>query len=288
MKIYRTIPDSFSSFANRNYSKANVRIALENIYYRMGYAYFIEKIGCHDFNNLNCEEKIGKYFYLFPEDAILEGSKLLQNYHRLRGSTYLIIEYDVPEEVILKNIGYGDYTSDIMPMYIMETFIEKNDFGNIILSSNQIESDKKNKCLIDALNFFLENLQGIIGSSTDDDVEYYLDYFKSDNLKVLLSNKSELLSQLLESELYSSFIQQECELVSTPFITTRIAPINREFIFKELGDYNKIFEYYQTFGIHCDFSQEQKNLKKELLYCVDKDTADKEYIKKLLKEKKYI
>ena len=120
MKIYRVVPDSFATGERLN---ANDKVGSEDIYYKMGYTPFSEKIGRHNFNTLNCENKQGKYFYLFAEDAIQEGSNLINVYHRLGVDTFSVIEYDMPEDIIMKNIGYGDYTHDIMPLYLIESFI---------------------------------------------------------------------------------------------------------------------------------------------------------------------
>lgn len=284
MKIYRTIPDSFAKFANRNLPNPNDRIALENLYYRMKYVYFARnKQECHDFNNLNCENKIGKYFYLFPEDAILEGKKLLINYHRIINNAYLVVEYDLPEDIIFKNIGYGDYTNDIFSNYLMETFIEEHDFGDIVLSSNQIEQEIKDKGFIEAFDFFLERLQED-EMSMEDEIDFYQKYLGSSRL---FTNRNELLDKLVKSKLYTNFIEQECELVSTPYITNKIIPITSDFI-SRMRSFEKIAEYYQNLGIDCNFSKEQKDFKNELIYLTGKTPRDTEKVKKLLKEKKYI
>lgn len=83
----------------------------------------------------------GKYFSLFPEDAIVEGNNLIGNFHRLRANNFYIVEYDVPEELVLKSIG--DYTTGIMTCYIMETYIQKTDLIGEITSTEKITNNKK-------------------------------------------------------------------------------------------------------------------------------------------------
>ncbi len=61
----------------------------------------------------------------------------------------MILEYDIPIDMIMKHIGYGDYTYDIMPLYLIETFIEKDDFDGTVISSDDIDEHEKQKHLIE-------------------------------------------------------------------------------------------------------------------------------------------
>lgn len=156
MKIYRVITNTFTT--------ARVRLgltptALEDIYYDMGYISLLGNASFHKCNNIY--ENIsgdGKYFFLFPEDAILIGNQLLKIYHGLFYiDTFLVVEYDVPNELILKNIGYGDY-SNYWSRKILETFIEKEDLGNKIITTDSIGIERKTQSFI---NRFSDSIQKI-------------------------------------------------------------------------------------------------------------------------------
>lgn len=283
MKIYRVIPDSFATGKRMN---ANNRVSAEGIYYKMGYIPFSDKPACHDYNNLRCENKQGKYFYLFAEDAIQEGNSLINTYHRLSADTFLVVEYDVPEDIIIKNIGYGDYTDDIIPLFLAETFIEKNDLGSSTITSNQV---KENEILTNLVLVFEDSLKRMqeYGFSSYKDNEFYKDYFNVNSLSSI--NDEEIIKNaLLNSEFYRTLLSQQRELVLSTYITGKMLPVNMGFISYELGDWDEYSKYYQNLGIRCDFSKEHQDFKKELLNNIEKTDPDKEKIKKLLNEKKYI
>ena len=151
MKIYRVVPNSFASGERLK----NEKVFSEGIYYSMGYTSIPRKTP-HKFNNIKCEDKIGKYFFLFLEDAVAVGNSLIKNFHRLNSSTCTILEYDVPEELIFKHIGYDEYKSDIFPIYLAKTFIEKDDLGNNPLRSYDIADIEKEKYFLQAFERFLK------------------------------------------------------------------------------------------------------------------------------------
>ena len=85
------------------------------------------------------------------------------------------MEYDVPEDVITKNIGFGDYTKDTWsttPRIFLEAFVEKNDFGKNIVNSDEVSENEKR---INLLNSFKETLNRIRIEEylAFDDIEYY-------------------------------------------------------------------------------------------------------------------
>lgn len=283
MKIYRVVPDSFATGKRLN---ANENVNSEGIYYKIGYISFSNKIARHDYNNLQCEGKQGKYFYLFAEDAIREGNSLINVYHRLRANTVSVIEYDVPEDIIMKNIGYGDYTRDIMPRFLAETFIEKCDFGSHIITSDQVEKEKILRYLILVFKDSLKRMHEY-GFAAYEDSEFYKDYFDVNSLSSI--DDDEKIKHALEnSAFYHAFLNQQRELILSTYITGKTLPVNMKFISYELSNFDKYGEYYQTLGVRCDFSKEHREFKKELLYNIGKTNPDKEKIKRLLKEKKYI
>lgn len=279
MKVYRVVPNCF--FTGKKLDNSG-KISLESLYYKMGYTSFSSKVKRDDYNSLNCKNYQGKFFYLFAEDAVFEGSSLINGYHRLRANICSILEYDIPEDMIIKHIGYGDYTYDIMPLFLIETFLEKDDFGSVILS-NEIAEDKKLKCLVETLK---DSLRIAEEYDSFEDKNYYKDLFQGFNLSSLTDE--EIMHVLLSKGFYSTFSNQQCELISSPFITGRIIPLSMVFLSDKLGNFNEISEYYQKLGIRYEFSKEHQNFKKELLNTIRYDSSDKENIKRLLKEKKYI
>lgn len=282
MKVYRAVPDSFVS--NKKLDQKSLR-GLEEIYYQMGYASFIGKMGNHDHNSLikNIKEE-GKYFFLFAEDAIQEASYLISGYHRLNMDTCLVVEYDIPEELILKMIGYGDYTGDIQSLYLIESYIEKNDFGNSIITTDELSIEEKTEILIKTLN---ESLKRILACQSYFDMLKYIEYFGDKKLESIIDNKQELAKVLVNSPFYNSFLNEKRQLIQSPYITGKIIPVNTNFWNKRFQNYNQIGDYYQNMGINCNFSEKQEQSKKEILYYLQKNSHNKEKVKQLLHQIKY-
>ena len=284
MKIYRVVPSSF--LTNQKLDSTELT-GVEDIYYKMGYSSFVGKRGFHAFNTM-CDsiDKEGKYFYLFPEDAIMEGNNLIGNFHKLRANNFFVVEYDVPEELILKNIGYGDYTIDIMPWYIMETYISKTDLIGDITSTEVISLDKKTEYLVDGMN---ESLKIIKEFKDLEEIMYYnevlgLPLFSISSLDSIINDKEKIKEILLDSNLYSSFLNENGQLIKTPYITGKIIPVNIGYISHEFRGWKNATEYFQSMDIRYDLSKEQNDFKEELI----KSSQDKSIVKSLLKERKYI
>lgn len=285
MKIYRVVPDSFVT-GRKIYQQSLTGV--EDIYYMAGYTSFLGKRGYHEYNNLgDCKDKDGKYFYLFAEDAVQEASKLIGGYHRLQMNTCSILEYDVPEDIILKNIGYGDYTEDIFPLHLLETYLEKSDLGQEIIATEELSEEAKTAYLVDTLSESLERIQKLDFSAYDDK-RFYKEYFNVDNLDSIMADKEKLREAILRSNFYHAFQKENGELIKSPYITKRIVPVNTDYLYHELRTFGKIGEYYQEYNLNCDFSEEQSKFKDELLNIVKRKEQDKEKIKSLLKDGKYI
>lgn len=289
MKIYRALPNIFVT-KNMNIKE---NIFLEDIYYKMGYVSCPNKVGGHNFNTLNCENLIGKYFYLFAFDAIYGGYTLIHNYHRLRADTFLVLEYDVPEDIILKHIGYGDYTDGILPNLLIETFIEKEDFCSKIISSDKILEKEKLRYLVTS---FKEIINALVNYKycAAKDIEYYIKLFFGNNLSSIskkiwgftgvelqsLTDK-EISENIVNSEFYSNFLNNSCDLILSPYITNKTIIVNWNFHTKL---YDNMSNYYQNLGIRFEEIEEYTELKEELLYSLSQN-QDKETIRKLLKSK---
>ena len=258
MKIYRVVPDSFVTGKRFN---AHGHVSSEDIYYRMGYIPFLDELAHHDYNNLQCKNKQGKYFYLF-------------------------VEYDVPIDIIMKNIGYGDYTRGIMPLFLAETFIEKRDLGSSIITSDQVKENELLKKIILAFKDSLKRIQEY-GSFAYADYQFYTDYFGIYDLSSI--NDEEIIKNaLLNSNFYSAFLYQQCELVLSTYITGKALPVNIEFISHKLGGLEEYSKYCKNLGVRCDFSKEHREFKEEFLSNIKKENPDNEQIKKLLRGKNYL
>lgn len=282
MKVYRVVPDSFVT--NRKLEQNPLR-GLEGIYYQAGYSSFVNKMGYHDYNNLAKDIKNeGKYFFLFAEDAIQEANFLIGGYHRLNMDTCLVIEYDIPEEIILKMIGYGDYTDDKHSLYLIESYIEKGDFGNSIITTDEISIEEKTGFLIRSLN---ESLKRILECQSLFDMIDYLKYFHGKKLESIIDNREEIAKVLINSSFYNSFMDERRQLIQSSYITRKVVPVNIRFWHEKLKSYKQIEDYYQSMGIDCNFSEEQNQCKKEILYYLQQDNQEKEKVKELLHQIKH-
>lgn len=264
MKIYRVVPDSFVT--NRKLESKQLT-GLEDIYYKMGYTSFLGKRGYHDFNTLaNYITEEGKYFYLFAEDAIQQAHSLIGGYHRLRMDTCLVVEYDFPEDIIIKHIGYGDYTEDIFPLYLIESYIGKSDLGNENITTTEIINERKIEILTQSLNDSLKRMQEYQLSAFDDKL-FYISYFGIDNLDSIIDDEERIKDAIISSPFYGSFMSENGELIKSPYVTGKIIPVNMGFLSHELhGDFDQVASYYQDMGLNCIFSREQNEFKDELLY----------------------
>lgn len=237
-------------------------------------------MGYHDYNSLAKDiKKEGKYFFLFAEDAIEGANSLIGGYHRLNMDTCLVIEYDIPEEIILKMIGFGDYTDDKHSLYLIESYIEKDDFGNLIITTDEISVEEKTDFLIRALN---ESLKRILECQSLFDMIDYLKYFNYKKLESIIDNTEEIANVLINNSFYNSFMDERRQLIQSSYITGKVVPVNRRFWHEKLKNYKQIEDYFQNKGIDCNFSEEQNKRKKEILYYLQQDNQEKEKVKKLL------
>lgn len=282
MKIYRVVPESLVTGKKINQQPLT---GVEDIYYMAGYTSFIGKRGFHEFNNVDIDKNIdGKYFYLFAEDAIEEASKLLRGFHQLSFDTCSLLEYDIPTDIVIKNIGYGDYTEDIYPWYLVETFIEKDFLGNKTITTAQLSDEEKFDYLEISLAETLRRIQEL-GYSSFNDCLFYKKLFDTKDLNSIINNFKASVGVIKDSNFYQAFMEENGELIKTKYITKKIVPVNSDYLYHELGDYEKISDYYKTgYDLNCDFSQEQSDFKDELLKAIKKKSGQ-EKIKRLLKEK---
>ena len=139
MKLYRVAPDIFDEMRIDNRSS-------EAVFNKGGYAFY-QWIGhVKDYNGENSiymglrEESL--YFYLFPEDAIKYGSKLFYS------DMAKLIEYDIPEELVIANAGVGIYGSDDDGIAV-ETAVAYSKLGDKEIDTHDISDDEREKLLLD-------------------------------------------------------------------------------------------------------------------------------------------
>lgn len=201
MKIYRVVPDLFLTGKKLNLAKKN---SFEHLYYKTGCTSFSDEVSVFDFNTLNTDYLKGKFFSLFFEDAVEEGNRFIKGYHRLNADVCAILEYDVPLDIIMKHIGYGDYSIGIRSIHLLETFVESSDIGS---KEVMITDEEKINNIVET---FAETLQMLpeYGAFIISDLEYYTNLFgyKLSQYKDLSSVSLERIKEiLLSSNIYSLF-----------------------------------------------------------------------------------
>lgn len=290
MKLYRVIPNVFS-FGRRLNSGTLSKV--EAIYYRMGYSSFKGRVGMHKHNNVftrNESIKEGKYFFPFLEDAIREGYYLLTRSHGLRDvGTFYIVEYDFPEDISVKHFGFGDYKeASGVQKPLMEFYVEKDDFitnQSIILRPNQISSEKEHKVLTTMLS---ETLKEAV-SNSEVDFMWYDDYFeKNYEFFSEVVKTPQKISDVIEGSRLS--LPLEGELIKSEYLTGNMVLINIPATMEKYESWQAASEYFATLG-RCDFSKEQDEFKKELLYlsgCNANCEKDGKKVLALLKSRKYL
>lgn len=295
MKLYRVVPNIFS-YKNRLNAKKIPDV--EAMYYKMGYASFSGEPSMHKYNNVVAQhEKIpeGKYFFPFLEDAIKQGYSLLTLSHKLQDvEAFYIIEYDFPEEIIIKHFGFGDYKDDLgIPNYLMEIYVEKKDFitsENASLDPQQIASKKKIEILLAMLN---ETLSSAMAQKNGDYLWYY-DYCERNYMTLSeFMDSPRLMQEAIEY--FPLYFPQKGELIKTNYRTGNMIMVNipnlvDKGIVTSYRDWPKASELFESFG-RCDFSQHQQEFKSELIELAGNNktgTKDPEGVLKLLRSANYL
>lgn len=297
MKLYRVVPNTFSTGKRLD---ADMISGAEDIYYKMGYASFLGKRGFHKYNSLfekNDTVGDGKYFFLFPEDAIRQGYYLLTRFHKLPEiESFYVVEYDFPIDIAFQYFGYGDYTfDDGLPNPLMEVFVEKKNFSintQDIITPNNIPEQTVNEVLLNSLTEVLES------AMTDNNSEYdryrYEEYARKNyyrNLEDFISDPKNIEHELKRSRMLWTFHSLKGELIKSPYLTGKIILINLRSIFSTYSSWKDASEYFQSMNIRYDLSKEQKAFKTEILeatgYC-NPNKKNSQLVKKLLQERNYL
>lgn len=290
MKLYRVVPNIFST--GKRLESTDI-VSVEALYYQIGYASFSGEFGMHKYNNVfekGEEIKEGKYFFPFLEDAIKQGYYLLTKSQKLLDvGTFYIVEYDFPADIVLKHFGFGDYRDDFgLPNYLMEVYIEKDDFittNSSVLTPNQISYEKKIETLTSMLKDTLDDAK----TKSEVDREWYTfycwhNYIHFDEFK---NNPEQILRTVKRLETYMPYSGQ---LIQTDYLTGKIIKINIRDTMSKYGDWEAAGEYFSTLG-RCDFSQNQQDFKYDLIGLSGfdgKDKKDSEKVLSLLQSRQYI
>lgn len=273
MKVYRLIPNSFVNGTNEeNFGiYCNDFLGAEDIYYKLGYVSFANKIGVANNQWTNDESKHGKYFFLFLEDAIDEAINFMQGQHELIGNVYNIVVYDIPLEMILDNIeGIWYYNLRI------QSFIPIKYFGNPINPSELTEEKK----LTTSIEMFKETIlreshraynyetikpySVILGMDIRETEKYLLK---------LLDDQEQLKNMIIQSPLFKELNQNAVTLYTPDFDLQIMFPFNGYLKRKNKKDYViNINNYLKDVGITYEYDMEYlKETKKEIISLLKED-----------------
>ena len=260
MKVYRVVPEVLS------YKPMRFPFAtLESLYYELGYISFAGKIYEGYSNNISRRVKDeGKYFFVFIEDAAYFITQNTQE-----ASTWKLMEYDFPEDVVYSIIGCGRYYDNIKA----ETYIEKRKIPGEIISSDVISEDEKMRLMI---NDYRRTYAAEVEYKKNNNTQYekggmmysdpepftrFLNYRKEkfgeryDNVN-LLTDK-EILGMVEDERETPRFLRQTQELVKTSAITGKSAVLVYLWSRREipsLDEYNR--ESIIKSGFNLDYSKE--------------------------------
>ena len=292
MKVYRIIPDSFLLENDRGKMaglKESKNICTEDIYYNMGYVTLNDKK--HDSANTAFKmlekssdiNKMGKYFYVFAEDAIVQSYILIYFYHKIKTNGARLVIYDIPEDLIMKYYGYGSYKMMFGKTDIAECYVTEDNFKGKVISSNEISIEDKRKALLKSLK---QTLQGLtVDTYLEPLNEYFCEVFKTNDLKEVLNDEKKLKEILFNSTYYKKFIKKEVNIVKTPYITGNVLSLPLK-SFHIVSSSNN--EYCKSKGFNLDFTSENIDYMSKCAKYVsqDMDEKEKQYVLDLLKNRR--
>jgi len=163
-KVYRAVP-ILSSTIYRKRGLNNYNISLEQELYDMGFIDFedsalffrISEEKCNTFDHIS---ERAKSFFLFPIDALYSTFKSInRNYYSC--CEWEILEFDIPDEILLEYCGYGFYNEIARIEFRIPISVFQNNsihpdrkHDNDILKQNIINSNKE---YIEKFNIAEEN-----------------------------------------------------------------------------------------------------------------------------------
>ena len=204
MKVYRVLPDPYSISSDGTIivnSYPGDHRDIEGIYNKSG-AVSLERginkgLGANSIGE-NLKEP-SKYFFIFPEDAV-KCSYILLPYNQFSR----IVEYDFPEELVLENVGLGDYEGNV----VVETAIRCSAFTGERFKYKSVSVDEQKKLVLRYLQDDYLMHQKYINSTFTYDDELIKKCIKTDyNVNILYFDCNSILtkSEYLSKNMYTIF-----------------------------------------------------------------------------------
>ena len=301
MKVYRIIPDSFTV---RNYIEdinglnENEVICTEDIYYNMGYVSlsnkkyrYANKIITMLINSKNGDlNKMGRYFYIFPEDAISYGPQALRGLRDFSFGCARLVEYDIPDELIMKYYGCGTYEGNLND-YVAECYLTEDDFNGKVISSNELSIEDKRIGLIKSLKQTINSLIELKGNESIkpfrylEAYRYFSNLFSVEDLNEIINDENKLKEVLFNSIYYESFIEKEKFLVETKYITSKVLSLPFRNFNYTFGSTN--VEFFKEKDFDVDFSEEKYGFRRGLAYYDSSkmNEEDKQYVLNMIRKR---
>ena len=236
----------------------------DDLFTYMGYTPFYGNIRYGHANNYGCRQyEEGKYFFLFPEDALFCSNILLNG----ECFTAKIVEYEFPLDYVFYNIGNGRYENGYCSprYYINECTIGKSFFTGEKCSSEDIDIELKKAAIKKSFDEICEIV--------DDDV--MKKYFEEEGLFKKIEKKLTMREK--------QFINASTEIIKSNEITGRTwTIINRGFGKTNVKPIN--IEYLANKGLILDYSEDAKKFRDEVVYLLSSDGSGPNEAKKLIKE----
>lgn len=290
MYAYRVVPNSILC-KNNSGGKIplyeNAFLGAEDIYYNMGYTSFISDVDTNEKNWASAlttvktsKENKGKFFFLFPDEALQNASTIINNFGEKFGSTYCLLVYDFPIDIIVQNIGYGSYLGKRRE-YVLETCVDVNQFGANQMDSADISDINKLNCL---KSLFKNSILKEFNDFSQYNIDALLDYaLKLGDAVIEQLDDDEWLNPIIrDSQLYKNILNYNGLLIKNNYITGINIPINsfwyNEHTFKKLDKFTSGF--LKEYGIDSDINN--YDIRDKILEQMHKNPEDKETIGKLL------
>ena len=255
MKLYRVLPDTYSIKDNNIVTKnfPGNHTYLEGIYNKGGLTSLELDINKGMGSN-SIGEKLkepSKYFFIFPEDAINCAYILLPSCNFAR-----IVEYEIPDEIVLQNIGLGQYREDI----VIETAVGRSNFDGERFRYRNIPRDKH-------IDYILPYLKDTID----------MHKFRFDNN---FSITDEEILKMYNENYYLDVLRYDCNSILTisKYFTGNMYTFtnsSRDIGFNKMHDMN--IEYLKEKGLTLDYSEEASKERHSLIENI-KDLPDGFYI----------
>lgn len=236
----------------------------EELYAYLGCTPFYGNIRHGFANNIGYRQiEEGKYFFVFPEDALLCSSALLNN----DCYTAKIVEYEFPLGDVFYNIGYGEYENrSIHHQWVTEFTVGKSVFTGEKLSSKSIDDELKRKITEKSY----DEINDLLGNNK------MKEYFpKDDYCFEKLEKRFNFRSE--------KFINDEANLIKSNEMTGRIwTIINFGYDKSNVKDVN--IEHLANNGLVLDCSNDFKNFRRDVgyLFGCDGSSSGPDKAKKLI------